>query len=124
MAGVGVIPLQFEPKTGDTTLWTKLAFTLTLQTQGDSDADGDGLPTFWEGSHGLDPNDGGGDHGADGNPDMDGLTNAQELEQRTSPVDPDTDNDGWSDGVEVGIGTDPLNPGSQPSVMYVPFVRR
>lgn len=47
----------------------------------------------------LDPN---------GDEDQDGLTNGQEEEIGTDPLDPDTDDDGLDDGLEVKIGTDPL----------------
>jgi len=42
--------------------------------------------------------------------DGDGLTNAQEEEIGTDPLNPDTDGDGLLDGDEVALGTDPLNP--------------
>jgi len=43
--------------------------------------------------------------------DGDGLTNDEEVVIGTDPLDPDTDNDGLSDGEEViVIGTDPLDP--------------
>lgn len=121
-AGLGITPLQHDPNTMDNTLWTQMAFTVTLQTSGASDADGDGLPTYWEGSHGLDPNDGVGDNGALGDPDDDGLNNTGELERGTSPVDPDTDDDGWGDGDEIEWGTDPLNPGSHPWPLHLPLI--
>jgi hypothetical protein len=120
-AGLGITPLQHDPDTMDNTLWTKLAFTMTVQTSGDSDPDGDGLPTYWEGSYGLDPNDGTGDNGAMGDPDEDGLTNKGELDRGTSPTDPDTDDDGWSDGEEDAWGTNPLNPGSHPWPLFLPL---
>ncbi len=47
----------------------------------------------------LDPN---------GDEDGDGLTNGQEEEIGTDPLDPDTDDDGLDDGLEVKVGTDPL----------------
>lgn len=43
-----------------------------------------------------------------GDEDGDGLTNGQEDEIGTDPLDPDTDDDGLDDGLEVKIGTDPL----------------
>jgi hypothetical protein len=43
-----------------------------------------------------------------GDEDGDGLTNGQEDEIGTDPLDPDTDDDGLNDGLEVKIGTNPL----------------
>lgn len=40
--------------------------------------------------------------------DHDGLTNAEEKLYGTDPNNPDTDGDGYSDGVEVSSGFDPL----------------
>lgn len=46
-----------------------------------------------------------------GDPDGDGLSNAEEVEAKTDPADPDTDDDGVKDGQEVKeLGTDPNNP--------------
>jgi len=42
--------------------------------------------------------------------DCDGLTNAEEKLYGTDPNNPDTDGDGYSDGVEVKSGYDPLKP--------------
>ena len=42
--------------------------------------------------------------------DCDGLTNAEEKLYGTDPNNPDTDGDGYSDGVEVQSGYDPLKP--------------
>ncbi|WMW77792.1 Ig-like domain-containing protein [Flavobacterium sp. 20NA77.7] len=42
--------------------------------------------------------------------DNDGLTNAQELNLGTDPLNPDSDGDGVKDGTEVTDGTNPLNP--------------
>ena len=52
--------------------------------------------------------------GPDADPDNDGLTNAEEIAAHTSVSKPDTDGDGWPDGVEVTDGSDPLNPASRP----------
>ena len=122
MAGLSIIPVQHDPQTLETTLWTKLAFNVTCQTTSSTDADGDGLPAYWEGSYLLDPNEAAGDDGATGDPDGDGLNNKGELENMTDPHDPDTDNDGRSDGQEVSAGTNPLNPGSYPRYSYLPLV--
>ena len=42
--------------------------------------------------------------------DCDGLTNAEEKLYGTDPNNPDTDGDGYSDGIEVRSGYDPLKP--------------
>ncbi len=88
------------------------------------DANGNGLPDFWENNF-----FGNLDQTAEGDPDSDGLTNAQELDAGTNPTvadtdgdgimdgaetdtDPtvaDTDSDGLSDGEEIALGTDPTN---------------
>ena len=76
-----------------------------------SDTDGDGLSDYWEYQNGLSPTSAVGADGAAGDPDNDGLTNAEELMLGTHPTNQDTDNDGLSDSAEVNIyGTDPLNP--------------
>lgn len=71
------------------------------------DSDGDGLPDGWEVTYGLLPRDATGANGASGNPDADGLTNAQELAAGSNPIVADTDGDGINDGAEVAAGTDP-----------------
>lgn len=50
------------------------------------DADGDGLPTDWELQYGLNPNSSAGNDGANGDPDGDGVTNAQEFANKTHPT--------------------------------------
>jgi hypothetical protein len=51
-----------------------------------------------------------------GDPDMDGLTNLEELVLGTDPDDPDTDGDGFEDGEEnlSGIWNGPSDPGTDP----------
>jgi hypothetical protein len=49
------------------------------------DADNDSLPHAWETGFGLDPGSGAGVNGPSGDPDGDGLTNAQELTGGTHP---------------------------------------
>lgn len=122
LAGLRIVPLQHDSQTLSTTLWTKLVFTVTCQAGASTDADGDGLPTYWEASLGLDPNDATGDDGASGDPEDDDLSNDEEFSRGTDPQDPDTDDDGWSDGEEVTWGTDPLNPGSHPYRILLPLV--
>ncbi|HMO03026.1 MAG TPA: S8 family serine peptidase [Kiritimatiellia bacterium] len=63
------------------------------------DSDGDGMPDWWEFIHfgsitGAAP-------GAD--PDADGLTNLQEFQIGTDPLNADSDGDGLTDGDEVNI---------------------
>jgi hypothetical protein len=50
------------------------------------------------------------DTGPEGDPDGDGLSNAQEDEAGTDPQNPDSDDDGLRDGREAQLETDPLNP--------------
>jgi hypothetical protein len=51
--------------------------------------------------------------------DGDGLANADELTRGTNARKPDTDGDGWRDGVEVEVGTDPALAGSVPVLFHV-----
>ncbi|MFA6198004.1 MAG: hypothetical protein WC734_02490 [Patescibacteria group bacterium] len=69
-----------------------------------SDTDGDGLPDVWERVAGSDP--------TLKDTDNDGLSDAQEFNiWLTSPIDPDSDADGFMDGTEVTSGYDPLGSG-------------
>ncbi len=81
-----------------------------------ADSDGDGLEDDYEINNDLDPDDNGenpnnngvvGDpgQGADGDPDLDTLTNAEERNLGTDPQNDDTDNDGYNDNVETNTGT-------------------
>ncbi|MFN5620728.1 MAG: Ig-like domain-containing protein [Flavobacteriales bacterium] len=77
----------------------------------DSDTDDDGFTDGDEVNNGSDPTNAcspqtTGDADCDG----DGLTNDEEDTLGTDPNDADTDNDNITDGVEVGQGSDPLNP--------------
>jgi hypothetical protein len=71
------------------------------------DDDGDGLPDYWE----LDYFENLGQVGT-GNPDGDGLTNAEEYAHGTDPTKADTDNDGLKDDEEIALGFDPTDPRS------------
>ena len=50
--------------------------------------------------------------GPDDDFDDDDLSNAEEIRRGTNPFQPDSDHDGWIDGLEVADGTDPLDPQS------------
>jgi hypothetical protein len=83
------------------------------------DSDGDGLPDGWERLHGLSTTDDGStdeDNGPLGDPDEDGLTNAQEFARGTNPnVPDDSDGDGILDGFELDGSTNPFTDGVQGS---------
>ncbi len=81
------------------------------------DTDGDGLPDGWESQFGLDPLDNGTlsmrtggagnpNNGADGDPDGDGFTNAQELASGTHPTQQDVIGGGEGEGsIQIGSFT-------------------
>lgn len=117
---------------GGQTTWDELTVGLDPASVGlgtnITDLDNDGLPGTWEATHNLNDNDDGttgesspgakdGPNGALGDPDADGLTNAQELALQTDPKDEDSDNDGYSDGDEAIAGTNPNNPASYPGAV-------
>ena len=49
-------------------------------------------------------------------PDNDGLSNTQEIQLGTDPLNADTDGDTYVDGLEVLLKSDPLNPNSIPKL--------
>ena len=68
-----------------------------------SDNDNDGLPDDWELYYFSDLNEGG-----TSDRDGDSLINSDEYAEGTDPNNPDSDNDGLNDGLEVNLlGTDP-----------------
>ena len=81
----------------------------TDPTDADTDDGGvnDGQEALLDGTDPLDEED---DFTVDR--DGDGLTNGEEIDLGTDPLNPDTDGDGINDGVEVDgeLGTDPLDP--------------
>ena len=92
----------------------------------DPDSDNDGFTDGWEVSNGLDPNNSDtGDYLAvedlntdteitpdleEDDPDEDNLSNIGEYNNNTDPNNPDSDDDGLTDGWEVLNGLDPNNP--------------
>jgi len=70
------------------------------------DDDGDGILDVWEIQYFGNP--GACQPGSDA--DGDGLTNLEEFEGGTNPVDDDTDHDGMPDDWELAHGLDPLDP--------------
>lgn len=73
------------------------------------DSDSDSLTNNWEINHQLNPYSALGDDGAEGDPDQDGLTNANEQIHATNPRNPDSDADGLNDGWEVRYGLNPTS---------------
>jgi hypothetical protein len=83
----------------------------------DADSDDDGMDDGVEVANMLDPNSGDGDDGAEGDPDMDGLSNLDELEVYfTNPLSEDSDMDGSTDPTEIDAGTDPNDSSSVPGI--------
>lgn len=73
------------------------------------DSDGDGMGDAYEIEVGLSPTDNGATdpvrEGASGDFDGDGVDNLTEHDNGTDPTNPDTDGDGFEDGVEDDLGT-------------------
>ena len=82
-----------------------------------NDNDNDDLPNAWENLFGLDPEDNTGDNGADGDPDMDTISNIDEFNNGTSPILNDTDGDGLFDNEENNSGNfvSATNTGTDPN---------
>lgn len=71
-----------------------------------ADSDGDGLPDTWEMQHFGDLT-----HEGAQDEEPDGLTNYEEVDNDTDPLDADSDDDGLTDGAEVHEhGSDPNDP--------------
>lgn len=85
---------------------------LVVRPSANPDPDGDGIPTWWERLHRLDPAD-----SSDGNSDADrdGLVARLEFALRTNPLDPDTDHDGLLDGADP----EPLIPERVPPLVAI-----
>jgi hypothetical protein len=76
------------------------SITVTVRETDTTDTDGDTLPNIWERDNGLDPED---STDASEDPDDDGLTNLEEYEEGTDPLNDDSDGDGLTDGDEVNV---------------------
>jgi hypothetical protein len=68
------------------------------------DTDRDGLPDWWEQVH----FGGATAAAADQDPDGDGLSDIEEYAWGANPHNPDSDGDGWNDGIEVSRSCDPM----------------
>ncbi len=88
----------------------KCEYVRTQETLCIPDSDNDGLPDNWEKYYGLKHTDGTGDHGPDGDPDLDRLKNKDEFFRGTDPYNSDTDYGGQGDYSEVLYGFNPLDP--------------
>lgn len=70
-----------------------------------ADRDGDGLRDTWEVGFGFDSGNAAGEHGADGDPDGDNVTNRVEQGRGSHPKNGDTDADGLGDAAETASRT-------------------
>ncbi len=78
--------------------------TVTLSGGQQADVDADGLPDIWEATMGLSAASASGYHGADGDPDGDGLVNSDEFAAGTDPLDSHSSLSIVATGTSVPIG--------------------
>ncbi len=99
------VPLETTPPISGSKIITGIIDMGAFE-QARTDADGDGINNSLDGTLGLSPNN---PEDASADFDNDTLSNLFELSSNpaTNINSADTDNDGFSDGVEVGIGSDP-----------------
>lgn len=76
--------------------------------EGRIDSDNDGIPDWWEERYGMDKNS-----LADALEDFDGdgISNKNEYEYLTNPLEEDSDYDGTFDGAEISLGQNPMGEG-------------
>ncbi|MCK4444608.1 MAG: VCBS repeat-containing protein, partial [Thermoplasmata archaeon] len=110
--GLHSVYLYVEDVVPSTPNSASITWNFTIVTD-QTDTDDDGLPDDWEIGHFGDLTQG---PGVD--TDSDGLTNLQELNSGTNPVDPDTDDDGYLDGDDP----DPLVAEDAPSAGVDPLL--
>ena len=105
----GVYTVRYTVTDDDGSINTT-SFQITVHSP--EDFDFDSIPDIWESEYGLDPY-----NATDADIDIDGdnLSNLEEYENGTNPLLWDSDGDGYSDGMEIGLGTDPLDNTSYPS---------
>jgi|GEM_PF-2501692 len=83
--------------------------TTQLSSPPPEDSDGDGIPDWWTQLYFGHPTGLARDYSrAADDPDGDGLTNFQEFQLGTDPLNADTDGDGMPDGWEIAHGLNPL----------------
>jgi len=76
------------------------------------------MPDGWEIKYNLNPLN---PVDASHDDDYDGLINLEEYLHGTDPQKRDSDADGFDDGVEIALGTDPLNPFDNPRTRLTIF---
>ncbi len=79
--------VSLRARSVDVSGWGPWSETALYEVDTTVSSDNDGLDDEWEVEHGLDPTSAEGDDGPDGDPDHDGMTNAEEWGADTHPMD-------------------------------------
>ena len=79
-----------------------------------TDSDGNEIPDFWEAVWNL--------KGADGDQDLDSVTNLQEFQSGTNPFNADSDEDNIFDGQELTVDSNPADSSSVPPANSLAFL--